>query len=128
MSGMAAFMVAVGGTSLICYLLMNRVQNPQGPARERRRWRRLPATSSGGSSGGDGWSLFSLVRQRQFFVGQFQPAIPAGTAEEAVATAAVAVAAIDAENTVNSAREFDLPQDRLFKFIPVFPRHQFGIA
>ena len=27
MSGMAAFMAAVGGTSLICYLLMNRVQN-----------------------------------------------------------------------------------------------------
>ena len=26
-SGMTAFMVAVGGTSLICYLLMNRVQN-----------------------------------------------------------------------------------------------------
>jgi hypothetical protein len=25
--GMAAFMVTVGGTSLICYLLMNRVQN-----------------------------------------------------------------------------------------------------
>ena len=27
MSGMAAFMVAIGGTSLICYLLMIRVQN-----------------------------------------------------------------------------------------------------
>jgi hypothetical protein len=27
MSGLAVFMVAVGGTSLICYLLMNRVQN-----------------------------------------------------------------------------------------------------
>ena len=26
-SGMTAFMVAVGGTSLICYLLMNRAQN-----------------------------------------------------------------------------------------------------
>jgi hypothetical protein len=38
-SGMAAFGVAVGGTSLVCYLLMNRVQN----LRARR-----------GSSGGSG--------------------------------------------------------------------------
>ena len=65
-SGMTAFMVAVGGTSLICYLLMNRVQNrtPGAIARWRRfrhkferqfRRRRLE-------------SAF-LVRQRQFFVG-----------------------------------------------------------
>ena len=33
MSGMAAFMAAVGGTSLICYLLMNRVQNRRTGAR-----------------------------------------------------------------------------------------------
>ena len=66
-SGMTAFMVAVGGTSLICYLLMNRVQN--------RRARRESAgsdgsgTSSSGSSGGDGWNLAVLVRRRQLFVG-----------------------------------------------------------
>jgi hypothetical protein len=65
MSGMAAFMAAVGGTSLICYLLMNRVQRGSASERRRRRfrhkferqfrqWRLEPA---------------SLVRQRQFFVG-----------------------------------------------------------
>src|SRR6267378_8449701 len=41
-SGMTAFMVAVGGTSLICYLLMNRVQNRQA--------RRENAGSDGSSS------------------------------------------------------------------------------
>jgi len=40
MSGMAAFMAAVGGTSLICYLLMNRVQN------------RTTRRDSGGDGGG----------------------------------------------------------------------------
>ena len=49
MSGMAVFMVAVGGTSLICYLLMNRVQN--------RRTRR--------ESAGDG-AYSRHWRQRQF--------------------------------------------------------------
>ena len=54
--GMAAFMVAVGGTSLICYLLMNRVQSRRpgaGPAATR------PASAGSDSSGGDGWSLSS---------------------------------------------------------------------
>ena len=57
MSGMAAFMVAVGGTSLICYLLMNRVQN-----RKTQRESAGSDTSSigpSGSSSGDGWNLFS---------------------------------------------------------------------
>ena len=66
MGGMAAFMAAVGGTSLICFLLMNRVQN--------RRDRRQSA------GGGDFRHKFErqfrqrrlepafLVRQRQFFV------------------------------------------------------------
>jgi hypothetical protein len=36
MSAMAA-LVAVGGTSLVCYLLMNRVQKAQDAARERGR-------------------------------------------------------------------------------------------
>jgi hypothetical protein len=56
-SGMTAFMVAVGGTSLICYLLMNRVQN-----RKDRRQSAGGDTSGigpGDSSGGDGWSLLS---------------------------------------------------------------------
>jgi hypothetical protein len=56
-SGMTAFMVAVGGTSLICYLLMNRVQN-------RKTGRDSTGgdssgTSSNGSSGGDGWNPLS---------------------------------------------------------------------
>jgi len=56
-SGITAFMVAVGGTSLICYLLMNRVQD-----RKDRRESAGGDTSgigSSGSSGGDGWSLLS---------------------------------------------------------------------
>ena len=55
-SGMTAFMVAVGGTSLVCYLLMNRVQ-----ARKTRRESAggdASGTGPGDSSGG-GWSLLS---------------------------------------------------------------------
>ena len=55
-----------------------------------------------------------------------RPAIPAGTAVEAVAMAAVA--AIDAENLPVNQCQCDLAQCRLFRFIPVFARHQFGIA
>jgi hypothetical protein len=56
-SGVTAFMVAVGGTSLICYLLMNRVQN----RKDRRECAGGDASSIGpsNSSGGDGWSLLS---------------------------------------------------------------------
>jgi hypothetical protein len=57
MSGMAAFMAAVGGTSLICYLLMNRVQKGK-PRRESASGNTCGATSSD-SSGGNGWDLFS---------------------------------------------------------------------
>jgi len=57
MSGMAAFMVAVGGTSLICYLLMNRVQN------RKTQCECAGSDASGigpsGSSSGDGWKLLS---------------------------------------------------------------------
>jgi hypothetical protein len=52
MSGMAAFIVAVGGTSLICYLLMNRVQN-------RKTVSSSGSSGSGDSSSADGWNLFS---------------------------------------------------------------------
>ncbi|UPJ47548.1 hypothetical protein IVB30_30380 [Bradyrhizobium sp. 200] len=57
MNGMTAFMVAVGGTSLVCFLLVNRVQS-----------RKAGRESTGGgasgmgpgdSSGGDGWNLLS---------------------------------------------------------------------
>jgi hypothetical protein len=57
MSGMAAFMVAIGGTSLICYLLMNRAQNRK-PRRESAGGDSYGTTSSA-SSDGTGWNLFS---------------------------------------------------------------------
>jgi hypothetical protein len=57
-SGMAALMVAVGGTSLICYLLMNRVR-----ARQARRESASDSTYSGigasDSSSAGGWNLSS---------------------------------------------------------------------
>jgi hypothetical protein len=52
---MAAFMVAVGGTSLICYLLMNRVQS----RKDRRESAGGDASCMGPSYGGDGWNLLS---------------------------------------------------------------------
>jgi len=66
-SGMTAFMVAVGGTSLVCYLLMNRVQNSK--------IRRESAGGDGSSIGPRGqlhWKRLEpafLVQQRQLFVG-----------------------------------------------------------
>jgi hypothetical protein len=58
MSGMTVLMVAIGGTPLICYLLMNRVQN-----RRTRRESAGDGTYSGiggsDSSSSNGWSLFS---------------------------------------------------------------------
>ncbi len=57
MSAMTAFMLAVGGSSLICYLLMNR-----GQSRKTQRERAggdASGTGSSDSSGGDGWNLLS---------------------------------------------------------------------
>jgi hypothetical protein len=57
MSGMAALMAAVSGTSLVCYLLMTRGQN-----RKDRRERAGGDASGIGSSdrsGGEGWNPFS---------------------------------------------------------------------
>jgi hypothetical protein len=69
MSGMTAFMIAVGATSVICFLLMSRVQN-----RSARR------SSAGDGSGGRRELRFrrrlaclQLVRRRQFHLGQFRP-------------------------------------------------------
>jgi hypothetical protein len=56
-SGTAAFMVAVSGTSLICYLLMNRVQNRK-PRRESAGGD-ASGIGSSDSSGGDGWNPLS---------------------------------------------------------------------
>ena len=53
---MAAFGIAVGGTSLVCYLLMTRLQN-------RRANRSSPGDGSspeaGNYTGADGWSISS---------------------------------------------------------------------
>jgi hypothetical protein len=57
MSGMAAFMAAVGGTSLICYLLMNRVQNRKSERESA--GGDASGTSSSDSSGSGGWNLLS---------------------------------------------------------------------
>ena len=66
MSGMAAFMAAVGGTSLICYLLMNRVQNRT--TRRDSEVATLPAQVRAAVRAATAGTAF-LVRQRQFFVG-----------------------------------------------------------
>ena len=62
-SGMTAFMVAVGGTSLVCYLLMNRAQN-----RKARRESAGGDASGMGSGDSSGRRQLEPVRQRQFFV------------------------------------------------------------
>ena len=55
-SGMATFGIAVGGTSLICYLLMTRVQNGKRNLRSSGD----SATPDGvGYAAGDGWTLAS---------------------------------------------------------------------
>jgi hypothetical protein len=53
-SAMAAFGIAVGGTSLICYALMTRLQNGK-------RTRRSSGNSSASDGGnfGDGWTIAS---------------------------------------------------------------------
>ena len=59
-SGMTAFAVAVGGTSVICYLLMHRVQNRSA------RLERARSDGSGTGSSGDGWNLgFVVETERQ---------------------------------------------------------------
>jgi hypothetical protein len=125
MNGMAAFMVAVGGTSLVCYLLMNRVQNRKS-GRENAGGGDVSGTSSGGSSGGDGWSLFSRC-------GSDNSSSDSSTSSCGDSGGGGS----DGggwrwwrlmPKTPLIQRQFDLPQDRLFRFIPVFPRHQFGIV
>lgn len=58
--GVTAFLTAVGGTSLFCYLLMNRGQN-RGVRRQRTSGDSAGSGASydSGSSGSDGWNIFS---------------------------------------------------------------------
>ena len=56
-SAMTVFMVAVGGTSLICYLLMNRVQNRAG--RRENTGSDGSGASYGSSDGSSGSGLLS---------------------------------------------------------------------
>ena len=58
MSGMTAFLIAVSGVALVCYWLMTRVQN-RGAARKSSNDNSSVDGSYSGSSGGDGWSIFS---------------------------------------------------------------------
>ena len=62
-SAMAAFGIAVGGTSLICYLLMTRSQNSR---RKRRSAGDSSATDGGNYSGGDGWTIASWFGGERF--------------------------------------------------------------
>ena len=55
MSPMVAFVVAVAGASLVCYVLMTRLQNRRGS----RRSSSDSAGSDGTYAGGGGWSLAS---------------------------------------------------------------------
>jgi hypothetical protein len=84
-SAVAAFGIAVGGTSLICYLLMTRLQN-----------RRASRGSSGGSGadggdygGGDGWSF------SHWFGGGHSALDPSGNPIDFGAMAAEAVMAVE---------------------------------
>ena len=52
---MAAFGIAIAGTSLVCYALMTRAEN----IRRKRRTAGDNATDGGNYSGSDGWTLAS---------------------------------------------------------------------
>jgi hypothetical protein len=56
-SGVMAFMVAVGGTSLVCYLLMSRLQNRK--TRQESAGGDTSGIGPGDSSAGSSGSLFS---------------------------------------------------------------------
>jgi len=94
MGGMAAFMAAVGGTSLICFLLMNRVQN-RGDRRQSAGGAAIPAqvrATVPAAAAGTCFPGSAAIVLRPIVPPR--PAIAAGTAE--AAEAAEAVAAIDA--------------------------------
>ena len=63
-SGMTAFMVAVGGTSLVCFLLMNRGKPARPGVRVQAATPRAQALVTVPEAAGARF----LVRQRQFFV------------------------------------------------------------
>ena len=63
-SGVMAFMVAVGGTSLVCYLLMSRVQARK--TRGESAGGDTCGTGPGDSSAGSGGSLFSWFGSDSF--------------------------------------------------------------
>lgn len=58
-SAITAFMVAAGGTSLVCYLLMSRVQNRKSRREGAGTDAYSTSTSAGDSSGGNSWNLLS---------------------------------------------------------------------
>ena len=123
-SGMTAFMVAVGGTSLVCYLLMIRVQN--------RKTRRESAggdasgMGSGDSSGGGSWSLFGSDSSSSHNSGSSSDSGSDGGGGGG--DGGGGGGDLTPKIPGISARQRDLAQRRLFRFIPVFPLHQYGIS
>jgi hypothetical protein len=105
--GMTAFMMAVGGTSLACYLLMTRVQN-----RSARRNSAGDGSGNGSSSdaGGSGWSMPSwfggAVPRRT--IRAHRATAPAGTVGAGTAVEATAAAAINAVLRLRAIRALSL--------------------
>ncbi len=58
-NGMAAFMAAVSGTSLIAYLLMGRIKTQDRNARRQSAGGDGPSSSYDSGTGGEGWNPFS---------------------------------------------------------------------
>jgi hypothetical protein len=125
-SEMTAFMVAVGATSLVCYLLMNRVQDCKarresagGDASGMAPGAPVPAAIAGTCLPG---SAATVPRR----IIPAHPAISAATVEEGVVTAAVA--ATDAKNSGKISAGVIWRNDAFLDSFQYSPRHQFGIA
>jgi hypothetical protein len=110
-NAMAAFGIAVAGTSLVCYALMTRVQN----SARNRRSSGDSSTDVGSSIGGDGWTVASWLGTVRATRAISAAAISAAAIAGEAATAGVAAAA----DTVASPKDqdFDLPQQRFLDSI-----------
>jgi hypothetical protein len=121
---MLAFGIAVGVASLVCYLLMTRLQN-------RRANRRSPCDGPSPEAGNFTGAGASPVGSAAIILRSTAQAIPAVQAEAIAAAAAMGEAAAEAEAINNSpaltTRSVLIPQEKVFRFIPVCIRDQFGI-
>jgi hypothetical protein len=93
-SAMAAFGIAVGGTSLICYVLMTRLQNSR---RKRRSSGDSFGTDCGNFAIGDGWSILNWSAIILLSTVRAIRLTPAEAIVEEAATAAV-TAVVEATN------------------------------